>query len=107
MNRLTAYMIATNDVEVLVGGSKKVGGFVGWICMPPDGNGYQRELLGTEQQPTKKAAKKLAQEILEQVRSFVEEETKGKHPIDHVMDEIGVSQDESNVIKDIVETSKK
>jgi hypothetical protein len=104
LSRLTAYAIATRDVIVTAGGPDKDGKFMGWITFGEEEN--YRPLLNTgPDYDSEEDAKKAMQEIKDEIVKFVENETKGKEPIDHLMEEAGMTE-EKEVIKEVIRKSK-
>ena len=93
MTRITAFIIATNDVDCTAAGPSEDGKYAGWISRME--NDKYRPLLNTEPIYDSEAeAVQAMEEIVTAVCEWVEEETKGKHPIEHVLDQVNPNSNE-------------
>jgi len=98
ISRITAYIIATrSDIVISAGGPAENGKYVGWITLGQDDR--YRPLLNSEPiYDTPEAAKEAMTKVVAEVKEAVEQETGGKHPIDHVLGET-----HGEVVKQIVQ----
>lgn len=108
MMGITAMIIATRD-DLRFDASAEPdenGKYIGWISLPPEDN--YRPLVNTEpiyDSPEEAVAgvKAIAAEVI----AYMEKETKGEHPIDHVMKQAGAQPDEISAVKSIAKGASK
>lgn len=88
MTRLTAYIIATcTDLVFDAGRPDDSEKWVGWILLGEEDR--YRPLANSEAiYDSAEEAKQAMHDIVKKVRLLVAEETKGEHPIDHVLDQV-------------------
>ncbi len=101
ISRITAYIIATrSDIVISAGGPTENGKYVGWITLGEEDR--YRPLLNTEPiYDTPEAAKEAMTKVVAEVKTAVEQETGGEHPIDHVLGET-----HGAVVKQIVQAAQ-
>lgn len=100
MDRLTAYIISTRtDLKVTHAGPTAEGKYVGWILIDDD---TWHPLVNSQPvYDSPEAAEKAMRDLVDEIRKAVQEETGGRHPVDHVFSVVG-RPGEADVVKSIV-----
>ncbi len=84
MTRITAFIIATNDVNCDAGGPDENGKWAGWISRMEREN--YRPLISTEPvYDSKEEAVAAMEDIVKSVKDWVDKECDGKDPREHLL----------------------